>query len=423
MELHFPYGKETLSLNIPDSRLNGVLVSELHHYVSPNIPEELVESALQNPFGSEKLSELAKGKKKVVLICSDHTRPVPSRVIVPPMLREIRKGSPDAEITLLISTGCHRETTREELIAKFGEDIVGNETIVCHNAETSPTVFLGILPSGGELHINALVAEADLVCSEGFIEPHFFAGFSGSRKSILPGVASRTTVLANHCSEFIADERSRTGILEGNPIHRDMVWAARKARLAFICNVVINSEKKAIFAVAGDMEKAHEEGCRFLSSLCRVKAREADIVISTNGGYPLDQNIYQAVKGMTAAEATVKEGGVIIMIARSADGIGGDGFYHQMADEKDIHKTMALFMSRGRNETVPDQWQTQIFLRILMRARVIYVSEAPDNIVKDLHMIPAHSLEEALEKAEGLIGKPDASVTAIPDGVSVIVER
>ncbi|MGN0906559.1 MAG: nickel-dependent lactate racemase [Bullifex sp.] len=423
MELHFPYGKETLSLNVPDSRLNGVLVSELHHYVSPLTPEELVENALQNPIGSERLSVLAKGKKKVVLICSDHTRPVPSRVIVPPMLREIRKGSPDAEITLLISTGCHRETTEEELIAKFGPEIAENEKIVCHNCETSPTVFLGILPSGGELHINKLVADADLVCSEGFIEPHFFAGFSGSRKSILPGVASRTTVLANHCSEFIADERSRTGILEGNPIHRDMVWAARQAKLAFICNVVINSEKKAIFAVSGDMEKAHEEGCRFLSSLCRVKAREADIVISTNGGYPLDQNIYQAVKGMTAAEATVKKGGVIIMIARSADGIGGDGFYHQMADEKDISKTMALFLSRGRNETVPDQWQTQIFLRILMKAKVIYVSEAPDNIVEDLHMIPAHSLDEALSLAEELIGSKDASITAIPDGVSVIVER
>ena len=267
------------------------------------------------------------------------------------------------------------------------------------------------------------LADADLVVAEGFIEPHFFAGFSGSRKSILPGVASRTTVLANHCSEFIADPHSRTGILEGNPIHKDMVWAARKAKLAFILNVVIDSEKKPIFAVAGDMEKAHEVGCRFLSSLCRVKAQKADIVISTNGGYPLDQNIYQAVKGMTAAEATVNEGGVIIMLAKSNDGIGGDAFYHQMADEKDIYKTMALFMSRGRNETVPDQWQTQIFLRILMKAKVVYVSSAPDNIVEDLHMVPAHSLEEALSKAEEILGNKKASVTMIPDGVSVIVEE
>ena len=423
MELHFPYGKETLSIDIDDKNLKGVLVSSLHDYKSQKSPKDLVEEALMNPIGSERLSKLSEGKKKVVLICSDHTRPVPSKVIVPPMLREIRKGNPDAEVTIVISTGCHRATTREELIAKFGEEIVEKENIVIHKADESPVTFLGILPSGGELLINSIVAEADLVCSEGFIEPHFFAGFSGSRKSILPGVASRTTVLANHCSEFIASPYSRTGILEGNPIHRDMVWAARKAKLAFICNVVINSEKEPIYAVAGDVEKAHEEGCRFLSSLCRVKAATADIVISTNGGYPLDQNIYQAVKGMTAAEATVREGGVIIMLAASNDGLGGDDFYHQMADEKDIHKTMALFLSRGRNETVPDQWQTQIFLRILMKATVVYVSSAPDGIVEDLHMVPAHSLEEALEKARRIVGKADATITAIPDGVSVIVEE
>ena len=423
MELHFPYGKETLSIDIDDKNLKGVLVSSLHDYKSQKSPKDLVEEALMNPIGSERLSKLSEGKKKVVLICSDHTRPVPSKVIVPPMLREIRKGNPDAEVTIVISTGCHRATTREELVAKFGEEIVEKENIVIHKADESPVTFLGILPSGGELLINSIVAEADLVCSEGFIEPHFFAGFSGSRKSILPGVASRTTVLANHCSEFIASPYSRTGILEGNPIHRDMVWAARKAKLAFICNVVINSEKEPIYAVAGDVEKAHEEGCRFLSSLCRVKAATADIVISTNGGYPLDQNIYQAVKGMTAAEATVREGGVIIMLAASNDGLGGDDFYHQMADEKDIHKTMALFLSRGRNETVPDQWQTQIFLRILMKATVVYVSSAPDGIVEDLHMVPAHSLEEALEKARKIVGKADATITAIPDGVSVIVEE
>ena len=228
MELHFPYGKETLSIDIDDKNLKGVLVSSLHDYKSQKSPKDLVEEALMNPIGSERLSKLSEGKKKVVLICSDHTRPVPSKVIGPPMLREIRKGNPDAEVTIVISTGCHRATTREELIAKFGEEIVEKENIVIHKADESPVTFLGILPSGGELLINSIVAEADLVCSEGFIEPHFFAGFSGSRKSILPGVASRTTVLANHCSEFIASPYSRTGILEGNPIHRGYGLGGKK---------------------------------------------------------------------------------------------------------------------------------------------------------------------------------------------------
>ena len=420
MKISFPYGKEFIDLDVADERLQGVLVSNLHHYEAKSDPLSLVEEDLANPIGSPKLSELAKGKKNIVLIASDHTRPVPSKVIVPPMLREIRKGSPDADITILISTGCHRGTTKEELISKFGEEIVEKEKIVVHDCDNSPLVHIGTLPSGGELIINKLVVDADLVCSEGFIEPHFFAGFSGARKSILPGIASRTTVLANHCSEFIDDPHARTGILEGNPIHKDMVWAARTAKLAFICNVVINAEKEAIYAVAGDMEEAHKAGCDFLSSLCKVDAKPADIVITTNGGYPLDQNIYQAVKGMTAAEASVKPGGVIIMMAKSNDGHGGEHFYHQMADEPDIEKTMALFLSRGRNETEPDQWQTQIFIRILRKAEVIYVSEAPDEMIRGLHMTPAHSLDEAMDIAEKIKGK-DATVTAIPDGVSVMV--
>ena len=420
MIIEFPYGKETISQEIEDKRLQGILISNLHHYTPEADQFTLVEKALENPIGTKPLCELAKGKNNIVLIASDHTRPVPSKAIVPPMLREIRKGNPDANITILISTGCHRSTTEEELRYKFGDEIVDHETIVVHDCDNSPLVKIGTLPSGGECIINKLVADADLVVAEGFIEPHFFAGFSGSRKSILPGIASRTTVLANHCSEFIADPHARTGILEGNPIHKDMVWAARHAKLAFIVNVVINDKKEAIYAVAGDMEEAHEAGCRFLSSLCKVDAAPADIVITTNGGYPLDQNIYQAVKGMTAAEATVNKGGVIIMMAKSNDGHGGEGFYHQMADEPDIEKTLALFMSRDRNETVPDQWQTQIFIRVLQKARVIYVSDADDEIVRNLHMIPAHTLAEALEKAEDLMGK-DATITAIPDGVSVMV--
>ena len=237
----------------------------------------------------------------------------------------------------------------------------------------------------------------------------------------MPGIAGRTTVLANHCSEFIAHKNSRTGVLEDNPIHNDMLWAAREARLAFIVNVVLNSEKKPIFAVAGDMEKAHKAGTDFISSLCAVKATPSDIVISTNGGYPLDQNVYQAVKGMTAAEAVVKEGGVIIMLASSDDGTGGEHFYRQLADEKDINKTMDVFLKRGRNETLPDQWQSQILIRILKRARVIYVSSMPNEVVENMHMIPAHSLGEAMEKARSILKKEKVSITAIPDGISVVV--
>ena len=421
-KVSFLYGKGALDYTFDDGELVGVLESSIEEYKPELTPEELVREAMRKPFGTPSLRELARGKEKVVIIASDHTRPVPSKVIMPEMLREIREGNPDAKITILIATGCHRETSKDELIGKFGKEIVENENIYIHKCDESEMlVNIGTLPSGGQCEINKIAYDADLLVAEGFIEPHFFAGFSGGRKSVLPGIAGKTTVLANHCSEFIAHEKSRTGILDGNPIHNDMLWAAREAKLAFIVNVVLNSKKQPIFAVAGDMEEAHKAGTDFISSLCAVKATPSDIVISTNGGYPLDQNVYQAVKGMTAAEATVKEGGVIIMLASSDDGTGGDHFYRQLADEKDINKTMQLFLQRGRNETMPDQWQSQILIRILKRARVIYVSTMPDEMVENMHMIPAHSLDEAMEKARALVGKERVSITAIPDGISVVV--
>ena len=418
----FPYGKEHITYDFAKENFCGTLVSSIHSYIPPKSGAELVKDAMESPIGSDRLSILAKGKKKIVIIASDHTRPVPSKIIIPPMLKEIRSVNPDADITFLIATGCHRDTTRQELVDKFGEEIVNNEKIVVHDcADTDNLVDMGTLPSGGKLYINRLASEADLLISEGFIEPHFFAGFSGGRKSVLPGIAARQTVLANHCSEFIAHPNARTGVLKNNPIHEDMIWAAKKAKLAYIVNVIINDKKEVIHAVAGDVEKAHLAGCDFLYGLCRVKPIMSDIVISTNGGYPLDQNIYQAVKGMTAAEATVNRGGVIIMLAKSNDGHGGEGFYRQLADEPDIDKTMQVFLNRGRNETVPDQWQTQIFLRVLKRATVIYVSDAEDELVRDLHMIPADSIETALAKAKKILNKDDPTIVAIPDGVSVMV--
>lgn len=422
--LTFPFGKEKLTYTIEDARLKGVLTSGIHAYIPADTEENLVQAAMAAPIGSPKLSELARGKEKVVIIASDHTRPVPSKVIIPFMLREIREGNPNAKVTILIATGCHRGTTRDELVAKFGEDVVNAVDIYVHDCtETEMFTNIGRLPSGGECIVNTIAAEADLLLAEGFIEPHFFAGYSGGRKSVLPGVCSRETVLANHCAEFIDSPYARTGILENNPIHKDMVWAARAAKLAYVVNVVLNEDKKVIYAVAGDVERAHESGCAFLSKYCGAKATESDIVISTNGGYPLDQNIYQSVKGMTAAEAAVREGGVIVMLAAANDGTGGDEFYHCMKAKEDAKEIYADIMTRGRNETVMDQWMTQILSRILMRATVVYVSTADPELVRGYHMIPAATLEEAMAKAEEILQNKNATVTAIPDGVSVMVTR
>ncbi len=417
-----PYGKGKVPLEVEEGHLAGVLRSGIHEYKPPKSAEELVRDSLEHPVDSPRLRDLAAGKRRITIIASDHTRPVPSRVIMPQMLAEIRAGNPDAEITILVATGLHRSTTLAELAAKFGDDIVARERIVVHDCDDAANlVRLGTLPSGGNLVVNRLAVECDLLVSEGFIEPHFFAGFSGGRKSVLPGIASRETVMYNHNSGFIASPNARTGVLEGNPIHEDMLFAARAAKLAFIVNVVIDAAHQPIFSVAGECEAAHRVGREFLASKCRMAAVPADIAVSTNGGYPLDQNIYQSVKGMTAAEATVKQGGVIVMFAEASDGHGGESLYRTFKDEPDLERMMNSFLARRPEDTIVDQWESQILARVLLKARVVFVSSCDDSLVRDMHMIPAHSAAEAMETAKSLVGRPDYTVTVVPDGVSVIV--
>ena len=421
MRIEIPYGKGTQPLNVEDSRVRGVLTPTHTEHVDAD-QQELVRAALASPIGSAPLHEIAKGKDKVVVITSDHTRPLPSSLTLPLYLAEIRKGNPDADITILIATGVHRSPTREEMFAKYGPAIVENEKLLVHNAgDDASLVRMATLPSGGELWLNKLVAEADLVVSEGFVEPHFFAGFSGGRKSILPGVAGRRTVLYNHNASFIHARESRQGNLQGNPIHRDMAFAAETAKLAFILNVLLDGDKRIIAAFAGDSVKAHEAACALCLQQTRVPVVEADIVVTSNGGYPLDQNIYQCVKGLTAAEACVREGGVIILSAGLGDGHGGEAFYHWFADRKDADEVMRDIVNVPAGETHMDQWQAQILARVQQKAFCIFVTEEVNRaMLEDMHMGWAPDMDAAMAMASACIGE-DASVTVIPDGVGVIV--
>ena len=287
--ISLPYGRGRVEAQIPDQRLAAVLRSGAQSYRPQADQAQLVRQALENPIGTPPLRELAKGKHQVVIISSDHTRPVPSKVILPQLVDEIRAGSPSAEITVLVATGFHRPTTREEMLDKYGQELFlrsGLHFAVHLSGKNEDMVSLGTLPSGGKLLINKLAAQADLLVAEGFIEPHFFAGFSGGRKSVLPGVASRTTVLANHCSAFIDSPFARTGILDGNPIHRDMIYAAQQAKLAFICNVVIDEKKEVIAAFAGHFNEAHRAGCAFVEQLSGVSAVPAPIVTPPTAAIP-----------------------------------------------------------------------------------------------------------------------------------------
>lgn len=418
----FPYSTGYKDILLDETRVKGILKSGVDNFVAGLSQEELVKKALEQPINSARLRDMAKDKKRVLIITSDHTRPVPSRITLPIILDEIRSLNSDAEIKILIATGFHRASTYEEMVSKFSENIVNNEIIINHDSRNKEDMsFKGILPSGAELWLNSLVDWADIVISEGFIEPHFFAGFSGGRKSILPGIAYERTVMANHCARFIAHKRARAGILEGNPIQDDMVYAAHTAKLSFILNVVINGKKEIIKAFAGHPDEAHYEGCRFVKQLAEVKAAKADIVITSNGGYPLDQNIYQSVKGMTAAEACVRQNGVIIMVAACNDGHGGESFFKWFANAESASEVAGKISRIPQMETFPDQWEAQILARVLLKCTVIMVTDMCDpGLVEKMHMKHASSIEEALFMAEAITGK-GSDITVIPDGVGVIV--
>ncbi|MFT8871896.1 MAG: nickel-dependent lactate racemase [Sporolactobacillus sp.] len=416
-----PYDRGSIEATIAEHNFAGALVSEAEHYHTDRSQEAIVEASLEAPIGSPSLEDLARGKTNIVIISSDHTRPVPSHIITPILLRRLRTAAPDATIKILVATGFHRPSTHEELIAKYGEDIVAHETIVMHvSTDDDAMVHIGTLPSGGPCLINRVAAEADLLIAEGFIESHFFAGFSGGRKAVLPGIASYKTIMANHCGEFIASQQARTGNLHDNPIHRDMIYAARTAGLAFILNVVLDGNKHIIASFAGDADEAHQTGCAFVKKLASVKRVPCDIAVVTNGGYPLDQNIYQAVKGMTAAEATTIDGGIIIMVAGCADGHGGEGLYRTIS-ESDPQTFLDKATHTARSETLPDQWTAQILARILSSRHVILVSDKVEaELVTAMHMESVRTFDAALERAYELKGQ-DAKVTVIPDGLSVIV--
>jgi len=424
MSIIIPFGKSGMPLhaNLSDAE---ILESHVGKLKATDTEDALVLSAMANPTDSPRLRELAVGKKTCVIIISDHTRPVPSKHILPAMLAELRKGNPGIDVTLLVATGFHRPTGKEELVAKLGQEIVDREKIVIHDSrDASSNVQIGVLPSGAACVVDKMAAETDLLIAEGFIEPHFFAGFSGGRKSVLPGICDQVTVLGNHCSEFIASPYARTGVLDGNPLHKDMLAAAKMAHLAYIVNVIIDEDKHVVAAFAGDPVTAHRQGCDLLLKYCLVRPKQrGDIVISSNGGYPLDQNIYQSVKGLTAAEAAAAPGAVLIMVSSCSDGHGGESFYHALRDCISPQKLAEQILATPQNRTQPDQWEFQILCRVLCKYHVIYVTDSEQRkTIEDMKIAWAPDVDTALKEARRVKGA-DAHLVVIPNGISVMVRE
>ena len=419
MKVAMPYGSTHLTLEVPDERVAGVLVPS---YPRDPADPQAVEAALANPVASPRLKDLVKGKRSVVVLSPDHTRAMPSRLTMPPLIREIRRGNAEVEITLLVATGLHRAPTRQELEDRYGADVLARVNVAVHDPDDQAShTDLGTLPSGAPLRIDSRALGADLLISEGLVEPHFYAGYSGGRKNVLPGIADRSTVYYNHSAGLIGHHLTAAGSLDGNLLTRDMDEAAERARLAFILNVCTDNQKNVIGAFAGNPFQAHRAACEFLGRICTVKATLSDISVVTNGGYPLDQNLYQAVKGMYTASRTTREGGVIVCLAECRDGVGGENFLDLAASASSPRELLDRITRTPAQETAMDQWEVHSLVQVLCKQQVILVSDniRPD-VARAMHLHHASTVEEAMKKAEDLVGGR-GSVTIIPDGVQVVV--
>lgn len=416
-KIYVLYGRGRLETEIPDKNLLGVLSPK---QMKSENEAEIIRTALANPIGSKRLRELSRDVKSIVIISSDNTRPLPSRKTLPLLLEELARPVESYDITVLIATGLHRPMTESEIEERFGKEIMSKCRIVNHAAVDGKALkYCGDLDCGRPLYLNRLALEADLLIAEGFIEPHFFAGFSGGRKSILPGIAGAETIMNNHSPQNIASEGAVAGNLMNNPIHNEALKAARISGLKFILNVSLNEEKQIIGAFAGDVEKAHLAGCEFVRRNMTVPCKEADIAVTSNSGYPLDRNVYQMVKGMDTASRAVKPGGIIIIAGDCIDGIGSEMFKRVFAGKSSAEE---LFAALSQGEADIDQWNAQVLARILVRNKVIIVSDKlkPED-ARLMFMELSPDLDSALSSAFLQMGG-SATVNVIPEGPTAILK-
>ena len=413
MEVVLAYGKHGLTIEAPD---DAAIVEPAH---TPGVDDEpgALRAALRAPIESPPLQALARPDDTVVIVHSDLTRPAPNDRMLPVILDELAEaGVPVERITLLNATGLHRPNTEAELRQMLGDRIVDGYRCVNHDAHAHADLrFLGHTPGGAEVRLNRHYVDASLRITTGFIEPHFFAGFSGGAKSVLPGVAGDMSVMHNHSAPMIADPSAAWGITADNPIMRESRAAARLCPPSMILNVTLNKSKQITGVFAGALEPAHDAGCRFVKdSVMRQVERPFDIVVTTNSGYPLDLNLYQAVKGMSAAAQVVRPGGAIVIAAECSDGIGHGPFLELLQSRPDPAGLLELITSPGF--AMFDQWQVQILAQILLHARVyLYAPLLDDDAVRAAHLIPTRSIEGTIADLAAEFG-PAASLCILPQG-------
>ena len=418
MQLKLAYGRDGLSVNLPDS----TYVVE-PRYV-PGVPNEptAIRDALRQPIDCAPLAEKVKPGDTVVIVHSDITRATPNDRILPVLLAELESaGIARQDITLINALGTHRPQTEAELRMMLGGQIVDNYRCLQHDAFDDATlVSLGKTSLGHPVRINHHFLEADVKILTGFIEPHFFAGFSGGPKGVLPSMAGAESVLTNHGYRMIADPNAAWGITEGNPLWEEMREVALLTKPTFLLNVTLNARREITGVFAGDMLAAHKAGREFVreNAMARVDA-PYDIVITTNSGYPLDQNLYQAVKGMSAASQVVKEGGAIIIAAACEDGLPDHGGYAALLAEAGSPQGVLDMVARP-GFSAHDQWQVQIQALIQLRAEVyVYSDGLTDEQIERALFTPCRSIEQTIAALQAKYG-PHTRICAIPEGPQTI---
>jgi nickel-dependent lactate racemase len=415
------YGRIGLDIDLPADRV----VRKLAYKDAPPLadPAGDLRRLLDRPNGTPPLAELARGRKSACVVISDITRPVPNRLILEPVLQILEAvGIARSAITILVATGLHRPNLGDELVELVGREIAENYRIENHHGTVRDEhVSLGESPRGVPIWIDRRYIEADLKITTGLIEPHLMAGFSGGRKLVCPGLASLETVKVWHGPDFLEHPSADCGILDGNPVHEENTWIARCAGCDFIVNVVIDTERRPLKWVAGDMEAAFLEGVEFVRGVVVDTVPEpVDVVVTSCAGYPLDTTFYQAVKGLTGALPIVKRGGTIIMAASLSEGIGSPEFQTLFRD----NPSLDVFVERilGKDYFVMDQWQLEELAKVRRKARVKIVSDGlPRETINRLFVESAASVEQAVADSLAEYG-PKAKVAVIPKGPYVLAQ-
>lgn len=412
MNVRLAYGQGHLDVDFPPDRTTVIQPSH-----RPGLPDEKAAmlEALQHPIGAPPLRELIRPETRICILFTDITRATPNHRLIPWLLEHLAEH-PRENIVLLNQTGTHRPNTRAELERMLTPEVVRDYRVINHECENeADLVPCGTTHDGTPALLNRHAVEADLRIVTGFIEPHFFAGFSGGPKGIMPGVAGLRTVMSNHGYRNIGDPRATFGVTEGNPLWEELRAIARRTGPAFLLNVTLNEQREITRVFAGDLLEAHKVGIEFVraSAMQRVKA-PFEVVVTTNSGYPLDLNLYQGVKGMSAGARIVTEGGTLILAAECREGVpGGSPLDQLLRSGRSSEEILAMLATPGFVR--PEQWQAQIQALVQRRAKVLLHSQLPEDVVRICHLTPCPDIAATVRQELDRFG-PQARVAVLPQG-------